>query len=189
MNIIVEYAHHIVAAIAILAAFVNSVKYLNVITRHRFTFHCGLYVTEYFMTVCVILSLLKNVLTDKWVILCLASALVLWCLIILGYKARGLVFISVHGIRRNMHARLSDYLASSAAYNNTDRTSMYIYGGDSKIPCNMIIFKSVKRDVRSSVLKDVNAFLREYSFGGVWASVFSIMLNIAAVYIALSVIL
>ena len=189
MDIIIKYAHHITAAIAILAAIINSVTRLNVITKRKFTFSCGFYVTEYFMTVAIILSLLSGVVKGKSVLAVLFCALILWVLIILCYKLRGLVFISVHGIRRSMHTRLQDYLASCASYNNSDRTSMYIYGGDSKIPCNMIVFKNVPRKVRKSVLCDVNDFLMEYSLGGALANLFSLLLNAAAVYITLSVIL
>ncbi|MBE5818799.1 MAG: hypothetical protein E7312_07080 [Clostridiales bacterium] len=189
MDIIVKYAHHVTAAIAILAALINSVTRLNVITKRRFTFSCGFYVTEYFMTVAVILSLFSGIVKGKMVLASLFCALVLWIIIILSYKLRGLVFISVHGIRRSMHSRLQDYLSSCASHNNSDRTSMYIYGGDSKIPCNMIIFKRVPRKVIRSVLDDVNVFLREYSLGGTFTNLFSLLLNAAAVYIALSVIL
>ena len=53
----------------------------------------------------------------------------------------------------------------------------------------MIVFKNVPRKIRKSVLCDVNAFLREYSLGGTLANMISLLLNAAAVYITLSVIL
>lgn len=189
MDIFVKYAHHVTAAIAIFAAIINSATRLSVITKRKFTFSCGFYVTEYFMTVAIVLSLLSGVVKGKSVLAVLFCALILWLLIMLCYKLRGLTFISVHGIRRNMHSRLQEYLASCANRNNSDRTSMYIYGGDSKIPCNMIIFKRVPRKVRKSVLCDVNDFLMEYSLGGTISNVISLLLNTAAVYITLSVIL
>lgn len=87
-----------------------------------------------------------------------------------------------------MHTRLSEYLNDCAEYNGMDRTNMYIYGGDTKTPCNMIIFKKVPKKTAKNVLSEVNVFLRQYSALSVAHEILLLCVNVAVVFIMLNVV-
>ena len=85
-----------------------------------------------------------------------------------------------------MHMRLSEYLNECAEYNHMDRTNMYIYGGDAKTPCNMIIFRGVQNNIIKNVLSDVDKFLKKYAVLSAVHEVLLLCINIAVVFIMLN---
>lgn len=181
MRLLTDNIWNILAVCGIACAVLNFVICVLVLARVRLTFSCEYMLTEYIMLVCVIFVMLKNAVSDRCIVILFAVLILLWVVMQLRLRIKKLSFIRVYGIHIKMHVRLSDYLNECAEYNHMDRTSMYIYGGDAKTPCDMIIFKGVSRVVRKSVLSDVDRFLKKYSVQSISREIFLLCLNAAVV--------
>ncbi len=181
-----EYFWIIMAVLVSLCAVANALIHICVLLRIRFVWSCEYLFTEYAMLVCTVVAILSKTLDIYRLMLIPAVAILLWILLLCIRKARGIHYIRVFGIRQQMHQRLESYLADSAVANHMGRDNMYIYGGDSKTPCNMIIFRKTAKSVQRPILKDVNSFLKQYSYGAASSSLLMLLLDAAAVYITFS---
>lgn len=166
-----------------LCAVFNSAICIAVLLRKKFTFSCGYMFTEYIMLLCVIFVMLKRIITDECVLIWFGIFVLLWLLLQLRFKLSHFKFVRVYGIQKKMHKRLAQYLSDCAEYNGMNRTNMYIYGGDAKTPCNMIIFKSAPKKITKTVLKDINRFLKQYSSPSAVHEFLLLCLDIAVVFI------
>ena len=86
-----------------------------------------------------------------------------------------------------MHNTIKEKLEKICAEYGIDRTSVYIYGGDSKTPCNTVVFKNVNEDVKKSVVKKMDNFLKTYSHDAALMHIISLFLDGAVVFIIYSV--
>lgn len=186
MNLIVENIWNILFLCAVLCAVLNSIVCVLVLLKRKFTFSCGYMFTEYTMLLCIISVMLKRIASDKFIFVMFVFFIVLWFLFQLRLKIKKLCFIRVYGIHKKMHMRLSEYLNECAEYNHMDRTNMYIYGGDAKTPCNMIIFRGVQNNIIKNVLSDVDKFLKKYAVLSAVHEVLLLCINIAVVFIMLN---
>lgn len=185
MNFIVENIWYILFGLAAISAISNSVVCILVLLGKKFAFSCRYMFTEYVMLLCVIFVMLKKIISENIVIIIFSACIALWCLMQLRLKTKKIVFIRVYGIHKKMHDRLSNYLNACAEYNHTDRTSMYIYGGDTTIPCNLIIFRGVGGNIIKNVLSEVNKFLKQYATTSAAHEIFQLFLNVAVIFIML----
>lgn len=186
IDFLICYIWHILIICGVVSAFFNSTVCILVLFRKKFTFSCKYMITEYVMLLCIIFAMLKRIVSDKLILTMFAAFILMWFLLQLYFKIKKLMFIRVYGIHRKMHTRLSEYLNDYAKYNGMDRTNMYIYGGDTKTPCNMIIFKKVPKKTAKHVLSEINVFLKQYSVLSVANEILLLCLNIAVVFIMLN---
>lgn len=184
MHYITENIGLIIAVLAIASAAVNSIVRLAVIFRLKLTFNCQYLVTEYVMMLAVLLGIFRRTMTNSRILAIFVIAMALWGAVTLAFHLKGFVFVRVFGIRHSMHGKISQSLADIAHSCGLDRTSMYIYGGDLKTACNMLIFKHTTAANRISCIKQGEKFLKNYITGNVATSILQILLNIAVVIMA-----
>lgn len=178
----------LLAIAALGAAFYNIYINVLVLLRIRLTYDCVNYLSEYIMLTVIMLALLNQILSPAAIILILILSAVIWQAVTMSFRKKRLHFIRVYGIQHVMHTKISQMLAQSAQKYGLDRTRVYIYGGDHKTPCNTIIFRSVKKKVRMSILSDIEYYLKRY-VTVVRESIISLILDAAAIYIIFAVLL
>lgn len=178
-----EYFWKALHILAVVAAIINIAVNITALFRIKMTFNCNIYLTEYIMTVVVLLFLLKNMLSDNMAVLLSIIFAIMWCVIRIGFKLRNMYFVRVFGINKIMHNTLREKLEQICAEHQLDRTSVYIYGGDSKTPCNTVIFKNVGKSIRTAVIKETEHFLKTYSHDAKFTHIVSIFADIAVIFI------
>lgn len=183
IDFLISNVWYIIFICGALCAVFNSAVCIAVLSKNKFTFSCGYMFTEYVMMLCVIFVMLKRIVSDEHIIVLFGIFILLWLILRLRFKIGHFKFVRVYCIQKNMHERLAQYLSECAEYNGMNRTNMYIYGGDAKTPCNMIIFKSAPKKISKAVLKDVNVFLKQYSNPSATHEILLLLLNIAVVFI------
>lgn len=182
-----EYFLRALSLLAVVAALANIAINITAQLRLKMTFSCNIYITEYIMTAVMLFILLKNILSDSQIIILSIVFAIVWCMTIIIFKKRKMYFIRVFGIKKVMHNTLREKLEQICTEHQLDRTGIYIYGGDSKTPCNTIIFKNVDKNIRQAVTKEANFFLKTYSHDAAFTHIISVLADIAVIFIACSV--
>ena len=182
-----EYIWKVLTMLAVAAAVVNAVINIAALFRIRMIFNCNIYITEYIMTSVVLLLLLRQLLSDGAIIVLIIAFVLIWLAVTLWFRINKMCFMRVFGIKRIMHNTIKEKLEKICAEYGIDRTSVYIYGGDSKTPCNTVVFKNVNEDVKKSVVKKMDNFLKTYSHDAELMHIISLFLDGAVVFIIYSV--
>lgn len=171
---------------AVCAAILNICINLFVILNIRMTFNCNYMLTEYTMAAVVLLMLLKKVLNNSNTIIIIVVLAAIWIATTLVFRIQNVHFIRIYGVKRNMHQKLKSHIEKTALEHSLDRTNVYIYGGDSKTPCNTLIFRHVKKSDRQSILADINKYLRHYSTNSGVSTIPSLLCDIAVIYMVVA---
>lgn len=149
-------------------------------------FNCNIYAVQYIMAICVLSDITKGILSDAQTTVIFILAILIYIIIALVFHIKGLVFFRIFGLKYIMHDTIKDKLSQIAIQSNLNRTNIYIYGGDSKTPCNTLVFRKTNKATINTVLNQLDSFLKKYTCSNVLLHIFALFIDIAVIYILYS---
>ncbi len=177
------------AVLAIITAILNIKLQIDVLTRRKMLYDCKLLFAEYTISVVILSAIIKNAAGEIIALMLIAVAIAIWLFALYYHSVENMHYARVFGIRTKMHSKLSEKLESECAEHGLPSSSVYIYGGDRQSPCNMIIFKGVKPEIRQEITDKLNEFLIKYSYGFAKKRVRAIIMNLLAIFVIITLLL